>query len=253
LLTNRAEKPVAGGVQKWGVSTMNVYVIRHGVTIATVKAGHKDFPLRREVLAYADWVVHVLRVQPDRPDDGDWGGRTISSDLPRAYNTASFVVEGLSGPKAVSRLRLTEFLREVDFGEWGGHTSESIQEAHDDYKENMDLVFEGGESLNAMKRRVLYYVKTHVLREPFHRMLLVCHAGPVRALLSEYAGIGLRDLYRKQEGLQATNRKVPRGVYRFQFQHQTIQDVAVWDDSAEGWKAFSLDHLTVAEESDGKH
>lgn len=159
---------------------MKFILVRHGETTANVNGlfcGHMDVQLTKKGLAQAKDVAIRLK---DRKIH-----KIISSDLSRAYNTASIINQyhHLEIKKDAS-------LREINFGACEGYTYDDLVEMKPEaFKEKnvgqWDFTFPEGENLEVLTKRVM---KT--LDEERHQcnqtdtVLVVVHAGVIRSVLS---------------------------------------------------------------------
>lgn len=159
---------------------MKFILVRHGETTANVKrlfCGHMDVQLTEKGLAQAEEVAIRLK---DRKVD-----KIISSDLSRAFNTASIINQYHN-----LEIKKEKSLREINFGDCEGYTYEELVEMKPEAfkKKNVgqwDFTFPGGENLEVLTKRVM---KT--LDEVRHKsnqtdtVLVVVHAGVIRSVLS---------------------------------------------------------------------
>lgn len=118
----------------------------------------------------------------------------VSSDLPRAFETASYI-----GPALDVSYSVTPALREVDVGAWQGLTDNQIRQAYPDaYRRWMsgeDVRRGGAETYAEAGRRVAAYVKTLMaVTKPFVSIVVVGHGKSLQWGLDQLAGEGLIDL-----------------------------------------------------------
>ena len=183
---------------------MFLYVIRHGDSVYNLAGraeGHSDSGLTLTGINYIMDLVPILRQEFDPPQI------IFSSDLARAYNTAVLLGEQLGIDS--DRIYLTKFLREVYYGDYAGRKFDDFDPS---YHRDMDKFFPNGESRNFMKMRVLYYINQFILKQPATSIILIVHGGPLRAILSQYAGMDFFTLYEKP---------TPRCIYKFEFKDAT--------------------------------
>ena len=154
---------------------MKLYLVRHGPALdADGRAmGHTDPPLSPEGI---EQVARFVATWPRAPD-AIW-----SSDLYRARETADQLGQRWSiAPTVDARLR------EMNFGEWDGRFWNALEsEDPDRLKRWMESwVTErtpGGESFTAVSERVReWYLQS--LTDPTGEIVVVAHAGSIRALL----------------------------------------------------------------------
>lgn len=131
--------------------------------------GHTDRPLSEAGLAQAEELARGL--------EGESIDAVYSSDLSRAHDTAAFVAE----PRGLRVVQLAG-LREKHFGTWEGLTDEEILRRHPHAKNGP---WGDGETTEAMAARVLEALRTIAAEHPGGRVLVVCHGGPMRAVLRQ--------------------------------------------------------------------
>ena len=112
-----------------------------------------------------------------------------SSDLGRTWDTAMTVAAatGLT-PEAVPGVR------EVDVGEWTGFTRAEVEarypERYQNYQRDTGTGYPGGETFAELKRRSLSAVdRLCAGRREGDVIVIVCHGGTIRALVSEALGL----------------------------------------------------------------
>lgn len=157
-------------------------LIRHGQAIHNVAGrweGWSEVPLtpdgqrQAEALArrLANWLPPVDQL--------------FTSPLPRAWQTAQAIARALDLP-AVPH----EGLREIDFGQVGGHTMESFRESMPEvyarWQNRADLTFQfpGGEQRQAFFQRVGRALDEIVGQHPDEQVAVVAHGGTLRAGLA---------------------------------------------------------------------
>ena len=121
-----------------------------------------------------------------------------SSPRQRAYQTALPIASrhGLT-------VQILEDLREVDFGIWEGLSrGEVIARSAQDaeyllaWERETALAPPGGESLDAMHRRVSAVVEKLVQAHPDQTVVLVSHVGPIKAILCAALGTPVSAAFR---------------------------------------------------------
>lgn len=162
-----------------------IYLMRHAQAAYFDDAGARrpepnDVPLtpkgRQEALAMADWLAPV-------PFD-----RAICSGLPRTEETASIVLGG----REIELERSPE-LREIQ----GAGLEERAALAPGDYAYAMFRAgqpgarFAAGESFAEFQARILPAFMTILQDTAWTNLLLVCHGGTNRAILTWFLGLGL--------------------------------------------------------------
>ena len=154
-------------------------VLRHGQTAFNAEGrvqGQLDVPLDALGLAQAAVAGAALR---------GLVGHIVSSDLARAICTAELVAAG-TGIVA----RADPRLRELDLGEWQGHTTAEIAQRWPAqylvWRQGEDLARGGGETYREAGARALACL-TEALAgvEPGGTILAVTHGGTARAALGE--------------------------------------------------------------------
>ena len=141
--------------------------------------GHADRPLtelgRTQAEALAERVADIAL------------DAVYSSDLRRARDTAAAVADA----QGLEVCELPE-LREVDVGSWSGLTRD---EAAARFPQDYQLWLNGGpgwrdgETYGEMSDRVLDSVRDIATRRPGDRVLVVTHAGPIRAIHAAAIGV----------------------------------------------------------------
>lgn len=156
------------------------YLVRHGETAWTRNGriqGHTDVGLddrgRRQMRTLAD------RLAGCRFATG------YASDLSRAVESARLIVEGSGVP-----VETDSDLREFSYGEWEGlTTAEAEARDPEDFARRMALDADafaapGGENTRQLLGRVRrFYEHAQARHQPSDNVLVVAHAGSIRALL----------------------------------------------------------------------
>ena len=156
---------------------MTVYVVRHGEAEGNREGrflGQVDPPLTQPGKEQARRLGDALT--------GLGIARILSSDLVRAYTTASIIAEALSLP-----VHSTPALREVSHGVIDGWLSSDIQNSKYGPARDKDKYIyrpPDGESYADIEARILS-VLTPPCEQP---MLLVTHLGPMRVMLHRLCG-----------------------------------------------------------------
>lgn len=159
-----------------------IYLVRHGQSLTNADGllvGRSDPALSElgelQARALRHWLVGVREV---------W-----TSPLRRARRTAE-----LTCPNIEAEVR-EEFI-EVDYGKWEGrHLSEVSMAQWKEFESSGDLVFEGGESLRSVDRRV-HATLEHLLRDEsslLHRenehVAIFSHVSPIKSAMAWALGV----------------------------------------------------------------
>ncbi|MDP6821687.1 MAG: histidine phosphatase family protein [Dehalococcoidia bacterium] len=150
-------------------------LVRHGETDWNVDGrtqGQNDQPLNERGLAQADRVGRYVRGHFDVQT-------TWSSDLSRCAQTA----EGLGAPVKVS-----ESIREINFGEWEGRRFEEIRQSNPDGIDRFrsgDPEFRppGGESMGDVLERARRFIQETGVLDADTDIAVVAHGGSLKCLM----------------------------------------------------------------------
>ena len=163
-----------------GRETGRWYLVRHGETAWNRDGriqGHTDTGLN-------DHGRHQMRLMAERLAGYSFSA-VYPSDLGRAVESAHIIVRERSVP-----IETDPDLREFSYGAWEGLTSEEARaQDPDDYARRMALdagafAAPGGENARQVLDRVRRFCDGTVPRhEPSENVLIVAHAGSIRALL----------------------------------------------------------------------
>ncbi len=117
-----------------------------------------------------------------------------SSDLGRARETARYFARrrGLAGVE--SHLAFNE----VNYGDLFGLDKDSASTAYPQFKTDPDYVFPGGESFRQMQARCCARVLELAAGNRDRTLLLVAHAGVIRALVCHFLGLDLAEHLRRK-------------------------------------------------------
>lgn len=154
-----------------------ILLARHGETDWNAEGrwqGHSDPPLNETGREQARALAERLA---DEPLDAIY-----ASDLRRASETAEIV----AGRKGMTVKTLADF-REINAGTWEGLTAPEIEERFPDafprWRETGEPGWEQGETHEAMAARAVAAARSLAERHPGERILVVCHGGPMKAIL----------------------------------------------------------------------
>lgn len=209
--------------------TTTVYLIRHGETdwnLAGRWQGHADVPLNDIGHRQARMVARRLA------DEGVRFDAIYSSDLARAFQTAWEIGAAVKVP-----VQLLPNLREIDLGTWSGLTYDEIKATHPSeialLEQGQDLPRGGGETLGALRKRVVEAVDAIASHHKGDTLALVTHGGCIRMLLAHaesFHGDGFK-----------------------RFPHIGNTSISVLRVGPEGWKALRINdmaHLEATHEPD---
>ena len=154
-----------------------IIAIRHGETAWNVDTriqGHLDIPLSANGRWQAERLAEALRDEPIKA--------IYASDLTRAWETAQYVgqVQSLPVIKEIG-------LRERDFGDFEGKTFAEIEMLLPEQsmrwrKRDPDFYPAGGESLVALRARVMEAAERLAAQHPGEQIALVGHGGVMDVL-----------------------------------------------------------------------
>ncbi|MGL5828133.1 MAG: bifunctional RNase H/acid phosphatase [Angustibacter sp.] len=174
----------------------SVVLLRHGVTALTRErrysgSGGEDHPLtelgRAQAVAAAQGIAQLAREQEF--------AAIVCSPLLRAQQTAQAAADAIGLP-----VRVSDDWRECDFGEWDGLTSAEVAQRWPtefaDWSGSIEVAPPGGESLAAVGRRVHTARDKLLARYPRGRVLVVCHAVPIKVLAGLAAGAPAEMIWR---------------------------------------------------------
>jgi alpha-ribazole phosphatase len=158
---------------------MNVILVRHGETTANADrlfCGHTDVELTEKGIMQANEAYEKLKKY-----DFDM---IFSSDLKRAYETAKIINRDRK-----LKINVVPELREINFGEFEGHTFDEILSKDASFKsgyfdDNWNYTFPNGESLEKMNHRIITAYKKVLEENEDKNILMVLHAGVIRGILS---------------------------------------------------------------------
>lgn len=177
---------------------MELYLIRHPETIAPKGTcyGRTDFPLKYPVEDTADSTFSHL------PPNFD---HFLSSPAPRAKKLANALLSKYHPNQNPSELAINtdERLLEMDFGDWDGKLWEEIprKETIPWMKDFVNARTPNGEAFTDLILRVDLFLEdwkpNGFLKEKWeseqqrtlNTMIVVCHSGPIRAILCRIKGI----------------------------------------------------------------
>jgi broad specificity phosphatase PhoE len=160
--------------------TTRLILVRHGQTEANREfryIGSRDDVLTELGQEQAREIARALSSLPIVA--------VYSSPRRRAYDTALPIADGLG-----LTVKVVDGLCECDFGSWEGLSRAEVlvrgsQEAEHllAWERDMTIAPPGGESLEAMHKRVSATIKNLAQEHPDQTIVLVSHVGPIKAVL----------------------------------------------------------------------
>ncbi len=164
-------------------SVTEFILIRHGQTrenLAGILQGQRDTPLDELGIMQAECAAR--RLHKEKID------AVYSSDLGRAMKTAEIIAES-------HQVQVTPCpaLREWNLGELEGRPREEVTAAYPEIMNSFkveceDAIVPGGETRRELYRRVGECLDELVLRHPNQKLILVSHAGAIRAIFRHIVG-----------------------------------------------------------------
>lgn len=165
---------------------LTFYLVRHGMTEGNyahiIMGGRIDTPLTAAGLVNAETTAKGL--------SGVAFDAIYASDLGRAFITAHILAERLGLEK---RLFPAKELREIDYGDLTFQHKEDITREYPGYKTDPDHVFPNGESFRQLQRRAVAFLDRLEEKHGDGTLLLVSHAGVIRAILCRLKGYALKE------------------------------------------------------------
>ncbi len=178
-----------------------IIAIRHGETAWNVDTriqGQLDIPLSATGRWQAERLAFALKDEPI--------SAIYASDLARAWETAQYVgqAQGLQLTKEIG-------LRERDFGDFQGKTFAEIETLHPEQsmlwrKRDPHFYPAGGESLVALRDRVLEAAGRLAAQHPGEQIALVGHGGVMDVLYRAATRLGIQAPRTWELGNAAINR-----------------------------------------------
>ncbi len=156
-----------------------IYLVRHGETSWNKQKryqGHSDIALSKQGISKVHGLARGLK--------NIKAGDVYCSQLRRTEQTARILIgrRGLT-PHPDARLN------EMDFGQWEGKTAEELFALKDlafaAFSKGRWVKPPGGESLQAVRRRVADFWQDCLKRHPGENVMIVSHAGPIKMILLE--------------------------------------------------------------------
>ncbi len=172
------------------MSTTRLILVRHGETRANREfryIGARDDVLTEHGQEQAEKLAEALSMLSV--------AAVYSSPLQRAYHTALPIAarHGLT-------VQVVDDLRENEFGAWEGLSRAEVMAQDADHllawEHDSSIAPPGGESLEAMQRRVLAFVEKLARTHPDQTVALVSHVGPIKAMLCAALGAPVSSAFR---------------------------------------------------------
>lgn len=169
--------------------TTTLDLLRHGEPVGGSRyRGQTDDPLSDK-----GWAQMRTAVGDAHPWD-----HIVSSPLSRCSDFARELATRHALP-----LDLDPRLMEIGFGAWEGRSAAELMRTDADvlarfWRDPLQHTPPGGETLPAFQARVVGAWDDLLAQHPGRRLLLVCHAGVIRLLLSHALGMPLAHMFRIQ-------------------------------------------------------
>ena len=168
-----------------------LFIARHGRTAWNSQKryqGQQDIPLDDVGRRQADALAHRLSREPVTA--------VYSSDLERAMQTAQAIAEAHQ-----IEARPVAGLRELDFGEFEGKTSEELErdlpaELESWRLDSMTMRPPGGETMLELDARVKSWFSATIGEHENETIAIVAHGGPVRRLIALLLNLSLDSYWR---------------------------------------------------------
>ncbi|MCW8853292.1 MAG: histidine phosphatase family protein [Gammaproteobacteria bacterium] len=171
------------------MSDTRIDIIRHGEPEGGRRyRGHSvDDPLSK-----LGW-QQMWNAVPEKPI---WD-HIITSPLSRCHSFAEALAETLS-----IEVTIEDNLKEIGFGSWEGRSPEDIKANEGDalqrfLKDPVNNRPDGAEPLDTFAERVWDVYQNTITRHHGQHILIVAHAGVIRAITSNILGMSLDDVYSK--------------------------------------------------------
>lgn len=170
------------------------WLVRHGPTHERAFTGWRDVPADLSDRAA------IARLNAYLPEDA----LLTSSDLSRCVSTADAIAQGRQRLPADARLR------EFDFGAWDGLTFAEV-DARDSalcrayWEKPGDIAPPGGESWNAVTRRVTAAVTELAADHPRRDIIVVGHMGMIMTLIAQCGGTPYQAMGHQIDNLSVTD------------------------------------------------
>jgi probable phosphoglycerate mutase len=194
---------------------MNLYLVRHGQTQANkngIITGQNNSQLtprgKKQALSLAEKLKKTTL------------DRIYCSDLDRARQTAQIIKDKLS---LNIQLTAVKELRELDYGVNSGKKKKEVRKHCRKYKQDIDYVFPEGESFQQLQNRVVRYIEELKQEKDCQRILLVSHAGVIRAVRCFYLDRNWQEELNKSVSHQTIEKFVFKDQKLVEYQQCGIQ------------------------------
>ena len=193
---NQPANPMVGWSGDLGEPTTLV-LVRHGATSHSLEkrfsgTGGQDLPLDEAGVAQAHAVAEWVRGHGEVDV-------LMTSPLRRCRETAAAI-----GERVGLKTQVVDGLRETSFGDWDGHTFAEVQEKWpvelDAWLSSTSVAPPGGESFDAVARRVRRTRDALVAAHPGRTVVAVTHVTPIKMLVRTALEAPLSAIYRMELG-----------------------------------------------------
>ena len=168
---------------------LTLYAVRHGNTENNWHSkimGQIDTPLTKTGLKNAQVLAQELREvifdHTTKLQDVTIN-HIYTSDLGRSFITGYLIAQRLS---LEEKLVAIKDLREVNYGIYANLSKEEVQKQCPEYKTDASYVFPQGESFYDMQKRVMKFITTLEEKHEDKNVLVVAHAGVLRAIICAF-------------------------------------------------------------------
>ncbi|MCR9213370.1 MAG: histidine phosphatase family protein [Proteobacteria bacterium] len=160
----------------------HLWLIRHAPVAGGKIIGHTDAPADFSDAAQISRLANLL---PKK-------GAFLSSDLRRSSETALKLLD--KDGRSNEELSCRPALREQDFGSWENRTYSEVEQSDPEsyfkfWRDPASNSPPNGESFEQVQTRVQAEIDELLTDPPSQNLILVIHAGPIRALLGSALGL----------------------------------------------------------------
>lgn len=170
---------------------MRAIVVRHYKTLLNASG---------QILGWGDapradgWEADISFVNHRLNEEGVTFDAVFSSSLERARRTAMYYARS----RRIHIVNDSPALREINYGTLYKKSKKWVAKNIPQHKKDPDFVYPEGESFRDMQRRSAEYVKSLAEAYPDKTILIVVHAGVIRALVSHFLGLDYADQLKQQ-------------------------------------------------------